>query len=486
MPCEKCGEGGRHHLWCRKCPRWDSDLESDHELDAADIAEGGPEDELPWGPSPTEWMLGEIGGEPTAELPELLAEDLGELVVINDDPIVNDEDNLGEPWGEMNGGIQDGEGRIGYNTPDENHPDFEFGEFSDEMWLSSQKLAEALSQYARESGQNEPPESPMTVPRQVYGEIVTDLPITRMVEDTSCGGDGVAPVKPPTTVTKTSHETMHVVRVNHGASTSASRCECRTCQEANMEVEAGLEEVFAAASQGSNVRTEPIVVHCEPKASRLRLRFEGENVANPRDCTCANCVAMRKREHDQEVQRSLANVIVIDSPASPDEESDPGWFSSSSSDEATPELYAPIVSPITPDTVGNSSQEKRLGASRAQRFWADGFGPMRGRVTLPPRRVATIRPLRPRGRRAEGAFRVTSQAPVIQTRTVLSRVLLRDGSLMEESMHERFVMARTVATQTQLEGRARVPSVMSDEETDRGRDMREYEAESSGTPLQDE
>jgi hypothetical protein len=484
MPCDKCGEGGRHHQWCRKCPRWDLDLDSDHELDEADLAEGGPDDELPWGPSPTEWMLADIGGEPSADLPELLADDLGELAVINDDLIVNDDDGMGEPWGEMDRGIQDGEGRIGQNTPDENDEGFEFGDFSDEMWLSAQKLAEALSQYARESGQDEPPESPMTVPRQVYGEIRKDLPVSPVEREASGSASRVAVVQPPETLTEASHKNLPVISVNEGASTSASRCECSGCQDMNMEVEVGLNEVATSTRPTGSARIAPLVVHCEPAAGSLRLRFEGENLADPRDCVCAKCVAMRRRSHTRGL--SLEDCIVIDSPASPDEESDPGWFSSSSSDEATPEPYAPIVSPITPEVVGNPSSEKQLGASRAQRFWADGGGPMRNRVTLPPRRVAMIRPLRPRSRRSERAFRVTSQAPVIQTRTVLSRVMMRDGSLVEESMNERFVMARTVATQTQLEGRERVPSVMSDEETDRGRDMREFEAESSGTPLMDE
>jgi hypothetical protein len=47
-------------------------------------------------------------------------------------------------------------------------------------------------------------------------------------------------------------------------------------------------------------------------------------------------------------------------------------------------------------------------------------------------------------------------------------------------------MARTVATQTLLEGRERVPNVISDEETDRAMDIREFDASSAGTPLQDE
>jgi hypothetical protein len=118
--------------------------------------------------------------------------------------------------------------------------------------------------------------------------------------------------------------------------------------------------------------------------------------------------------------------------------------------------YRPVVSPITPEVTSLSElgDEKRLAASPSQRYWTEGCGPMRGRVHMPARRAALIRPqtgrtcspVTIRSRRSE--FNVTTQAPIIQTRTVISRVLIRDGSLMEESLQDRFVMARTVATQT--------------------------------------
>ena len=45
-------------------------------------------------------------------------------------------------------------------------------------------------------------------------------------------------------------------------------------------------------------------------------------------------------------------------------------------------------------------------------------------------------------------FRMVSQSPIIHTRDVLSRVILVDGTVVEESMNNTFVMARTVSTQT--------------------------------------
>jgi hypothetical protein len=45
-------------------------------------------------------------------------------------------------------------------------------------------------------------------------------------------------------------------------------------------------------------------------------------------------------------------------------------------------------------------------------------------------------------------FRLVTQAPVLQTRDVVSRVILTDGTVVEESLNTVFTMARTVATQT--------------------------------------
>jgi hypothetical protein len=114
---------------------------------------------------------------------------------------------------------------------------------------------------------------------------------------------------------------------------------------------------------------------------------------------------------------------------------------------------------------------------------------------MPAHRVALIRPQAERtstpvtARSGRARFRVTTQAPILQTRTVISRIMMRDGSLMEESLQDRFVMARTVATQTWNRARgddAAIASMelLSDEETDRGESL--MDIESVGTPLQDE
>ena len=55
-----------------------------------------------------------------------------------------------------------------------------------------------------------------------------------------------------------------------------------------------------------------------------------------------------------------------------------------------------------------------------------------------------------RRRRVEwpSEFRMTVFAPILQTSEVVSRVVQPDGTIIEESLNNRFVMARTVATQT--------------------------------------
>jgi hypothetical protein len=122
-----------------------------------------------------------------------------------------------------------------------------------------------------------------------------------------------------------------------------------------------------------------------------------------------------------------------------------------------------------------------------QKYWAKASGAH----DRPLRMVALVRPQPPPSaetadpRQNRRGFRVTTQAPVLQTQSVISRIILRDGSLVEEALHDRFVLARTVATQTlpvelrrvcegiQLE----VMGVIREDES---------EASTAGTPLQDE
>jgi hypothetical protein len=82
------------------------------------------------------------------------------------------------------------------------------------------------------------------------------------------------------------------------------------------------------------------------------------------------------------------------------------------------------------------------------------------------------------------------QAPIIMARSILSRITMRDGSIIEECQNDQFLMARTVATQT-LESRAAGVEI---EEVQMAEVMGGNEAivvddsdtESEGTPVRDE
>jgi hypothetical protein len=469
MPCDRCFEAGRHHPWCRTCmeanggPGPDDDEPTDGEA----IDAGGDAAEAAWGPSPTDWLLEVLNNPVELVLPELFDEDLAELIRVNDDVTDPDNNVINESDG-MESSILDirelgfDERRAGQTTPIPEEDDDDFSTYSDGVWLSAKKLADALTKHARESGSGEPPMSPMTMSRAQYGEV---------------------------------KEECSSLMVNVGASSSTDCCDCDECKErfGGIAPEETQDRVSRAVVNES--RTPPLVVHCEPKSGRAKLGFEGVNSANPRDCTCGPCVA--KRARDLRPGFDMADVIVIDSPSSPDSESDREWALSDSSDDDAPLPYQPIMSPITPEATspGGRSDEKWLVASPSQRYWTEGYGPMRGQTHMPARRVALIRPQTGRtsnpvtARSGRAGFRVTTQAPILQTRTVISRIMMRDGSLMEESLQDRFVMVRTVATETWNRARGddaatASAELISDEETDRGESM--MDIESVGTPLQDE
>ena len=94
-------------------------------------------------------------------------------------------------------------------------------------------------------------------------------------------------------------------------------------------------------------------------------------------------------------------------------------------------------------------------------------------------------------------FRMSTHAPVVQTREVISRVTLADGTVTEETLQNRFVLARTVSTQTMPEMMEPIEMLIISFESivipevnvviDLTQDSDEGgEMESSGTPLQDE
>jgi hypothetical protein len=197
-----------------------------------------------------------------------------------------------------------------------------------------------------------------------------------------------------------------------------------------------------------------------------------------------------------------------DSPRSPEvesvEERDREWRSDTSENEGR-EPYRPEVSSISSEVVSELSGKNSNTKQGEKR---KGSGPQ-GRTV---RRIAHIRPrtasVRRRAmlqrRRHSGIpeFRMSIQAPVVQTHDVISRITLADGNVLEESMRLRCAMAEDVMSQTEitmemmtvafgerlpigeeeeeprnvLEG-GEVIDLTTDEQT---------EGESDGTPVQDE
>jgi hypothetical protein len=191
---------------------------------------------------------------------------------------------------------------------------------------------------------------------------------------------------------------------------------------------------------------------------------------------------------------------MADSPSSPDPENGEEHWSISSDSEAEVGPYQPIVSPVTPDVneATGSEMNKAMGTSKAQNFWANSCGPMRGGRSRAARRIAYIQPMQTRNGRTVTArpraaeFRLAIQTPVLQTRSIISRVSMRDGSIVEEALHDRFVMARTVATQT-APVRGRDMATATDQGEGEACEVRGVEdavsvseGSSAGTPLQDE
>ena len=143
--------------------------------------------------------------------------------------------------------------------------------------------------------------------------------------------------------------------------------------------------------------------------------------------------------------------LKLDSPTSPDvsEHGDREWRSDVSESDSRDKPYEPQVSSISSEVVGEQKVQKNIDSvvEGHKGYWQD-----QSKV----RRVAHVRP-RSRGNREwinrrrtyhPMVFRMSSHAPVIQTREVVTRVTQEDGTVLEESLQNRFVLARTVATQT--------------------------------------
>jgi hypothetical protein len=192
------------------------------------------------------------------------------------------------------------------------------------------------------------------------------------------------------------------------------------------------------------------------------------------------------------------HVHTPESPTSPgpDEYPDREWGSDTS--ESRDEPYRPVVSAISSEVTGEEKVQGEIKdvVNAHQGYW---------RTRTSARRIAVVRPrsrdnlawLARRRTYVPREFRMSSHAPIIQTREVISRVTQTDGTVVEESLQNRFVLARTVATQTraQMFNPVMLPvltfenivvpevEVVIDLTQDSDADN---EGASSGTPLQDE
>jgi hypothetical protein len=189
-----------------------------------------------------------------------------------------------------------------------------------------------------------------------------------------------------------------------------------------------------------------------------------------------------------------------ESPASPDPEGDGDreWRSDTSEAGSRDQPYRPEVSSISSEVV---VEEKMQAGIKSVVENYKGYWEARAQ----PKRIALVRP-RSRSNREWLArrrtympleFRMSSHAPVVQTREVISRVTMADGTVVEETLQNRFVLARTVSTQTRPEMMEPVGMPILSFESivvpevnviiDLTQDSDEGgERESSGTPLQDE
>jgi hypothetical protein len=149
-------------------------------------------------------------------------------------------------------------------------------------------------------------------------------------------------------------------------------------------------------------------------------------------------------------QRGTCVTPAQESPSSPDRDSHSSreWRSESSEDESVMKPYQPKVSPVSSD-MGCGKKLIPKEKMKQKGYWKRGVG---------VRRVAHVRPQTVQDRRRADlnrrrmavvpTFRVRTQAPVVQTADVVSRVTSLDGDVMEESLRIRFALARDMALQT--------------------------------------
>ena len=123
-----------------------------------------------------------------------------------------------------------------------------------------------------------------------------------------------------------------------------------------------------------------------------------------------------------------------------EEEGNRGWI--------VTEGYHPITSPISEEG------DKLMGPSKIQRYWTRS----QARHSRRGRRKAVIRPMQLQNGRyvtvrrqyRPRQFRLGIRAPVIQTREIIAKVTLADGSCSKETLNHRIFMAKHAQTQTRL------------------------------------
>jgi hypothetical protein len=179
---------------------------------------------------------------------------------------------------------------------------------------------------------------------------------------------------------------------------------------------------------------------------------DGSTSAVSGDHSYAHAQAAPSGEYAWRPARSVA----AESPASPDMEVGVDAYSDTSDYNADIPSYRPVVSPITdvPSPRTPPSPPRLLGPSAAQRYWSNLQSRPSGEKGFQPQRIAMVRP-RPRRRTPahrrisdQRFFRIITPAPVVRSQHIISRVTSPNGHVAEETMNERFDMARDYATQT--------------------------------------
>jgi hypothetical protein len=182
----------------------------------------------------------------------------------------------------------------------------------------------------------------------------------------------------------------------------------------------------------SDLRGEPQICSVEPMVST-------STVSLPECCRNGTCESEKR-----------------DSPRSPDmestEEREREWRSDTSDTEMpVQEPYRPEVSSISSDIVDevNNKNTDTMQGEKRKGNWSQSRRTRRVAHIRPQNAPVRRRALIPR-RRGVGIpeFRMSIQAPVVQTHDVISRITLADGNVLEESMRLRCAMAEDEATQT--------------------------------------